>query len=78
MPNFTPEELILFLYHELKDAENNIFKESLQSSWTLKEKSNVINEAKKRVDQMKLLSPRNETIASIMQYADKGAGVIKP
>ena len=69
MPNFTPEDLLLYLTGELDEAQNNAITEELQANWPLREKFNVLKEAARRVDTMQLQSPRKQTVQSIIQYA---------
>ena len=69
MPNFTPEDLLLYQSGELDDAQNNAIAEELVVNWSLREKFNVLMEAFARLNAMKLQSPRKQTIQSIMRYA---------
>jgi hypothetical protein len=69
MPNFTPEDLLLYLAGELDEAQNKTIEEELKTNWVLREKFNVLKEAGKRVDAMKLQSPSKQTLQNIMCYA---------
>lgn len=69
MPNFTPEELLLYQAGELDEAKNKIIAEELTVNWALREKFNVLKEAFARLNAMKLQSPRKQTIQGIMRYA---------
>jgi len=69
MPNFTPEDLLLYQSGELDDAQNNAITEEIVVNWSLREKFNVLMEAFARLNAMKLQSPRKQTIQSIMRYA---------
>jgi len=69
MPNFTPEDLLLYQVGELDDAKSKMITEELFSNWTLREKFDVLKEAFARLNAMKLQSPRKQTIQSIMRYA---------
>jgi len=69
MPNFTPEDLLLYQSGELDDAQNKAIAEELVVNWSLREKFNVLMEAFARLNAMKLQSPRKQTIQSIMRYA---------
>ena len=69
MPNFTPEDLLLYQAGELDDAQSNAITEELMVNWSLREKFNILKEAFARLNAMKLQSPRKETIQGIMRYA---------
>lgn len=69
MPNFTPEDLLLFETGELDEAQRNAVAEELRTNWALREKMNVLREAASRVNSMKLQSPRKQTVQSIIHYA---------
>jgi hypothetical protein len=69
MPNFTPEDLLLYQAGELDEEQAAAIVEELKVNWALREKFTVIIEAMKRISAMKLESPRRQTIQSIMQYA---------
>ena len=69
MPNFTPEDLLLYQSGELDEAQNSAIAEELVVNWALREKFNVLMEAFARLNAMKLQSPRKQTVQSIMRYA---------
>jgi len=69
MPNFTPEDLLLYQAGELSEEQSAAIAEELKVNWALREKFTVIVEAMKRINAIKLESPRRQTIQSIMQYA---------
>ena len=69
MPNFTPEDLLLYQAGELDEALSNAIAEELNVNWGLREKLNVLKEAFARLDSIKLQSPRRQTIQGIMRYA---------
>lgn len=69
MPNFTPEDLLLYLSGELNEAQNQAIKKELKTNWALHEKFNVLQEAAKRLSKMSLQSPRKQTLQNIMNYA---------
>ncbi|MBV9960861.1 MAG: hypothetical protein JO072_01325 [Parafilimonas sp.] len=69
MPNFTPEDLLLYQAGELDSAQSEVMTEELLSNWTLREKYNVLKEAFARLNSMNLQSPRQQTISAIMRYA---------
>jgi hypothetical protein len=69
MPNFTPEDLLLYDAGELSDAEHSAITHELSVNWALSEKYNVLKEATARLNRMQLYSPRKQTTQSIMRYA---------
>ena len=69
MPNFTPEDLLLFQSGELDDVKSEVLAEELSANWALREKLNVLKEAFTRLNAMSLQSPRKQTIQGIMRYA---------
>lgn len=42
----------------------------LQSNWALREKLQVLKESEKRLEKLRLQSPRRQTIDAILEYAD--------
>ncbi len=69
MVNFTPEEMIRYLYNELNSGQKDCIENELENNWAFREKFNVIKESVKRLNNMKLESPRQNTINEIMEYA---------
>lgn len=70
MPNFTTEDLLLYLYDEMSAQQKNELQAALEKDWALQQKYQVLLEAKNRILKGKLSSPRPKTLASIMQYAE--------
>jgi hypothetical protein len=75
MPNFTTEDLILFMYNEMSEPEKASLEQELQSNWALREKLQVLKESEQRLQKMSLQSPRRQTIAAIMEYATHSSEV---
>ncbi|MDB5229984.1 MAG: hypothetical protein JWN76_789 [Chitinophagaceae bacterium] len=71
MNNFTPENLLQFLYDETEDVMRTGIENELSASWTLNEKLKVLQEAQQRLNKISLLAPRQQTINSILAYADQ-------
>jgi hypothetical protein len=69
MNNFTPEDMIRFLYNEMSAEEKSAIQLALESDWTLREKLEVLKEAVKSLDTL-TFSPRPQSIFAIMQYAE--------
>ncbi len=57
MQNFTPEDLILYLYKETSLELTNQIEEVLKSDWTLREKLTVLKTSQERLDKL-VVSPR--------------------
>ena len=77
MHNFTPEDLLLYLYNETSPSQTAEIKAALESDWALREKFEVITSAQKRLETLKM-SPSQQTIDNIMNYAEKAIGELTP
>jgi hypothetical protein len=77
MHNFTPEDLLMYLYDETSPEKTAQIKAALESDWSLREKFEVLNSAKKRLDALKM-SPAQQTIDNILNHAEKTVGELTP
>lgn len=77
MHNFTPEDLLRYLYNETSPTQTAEIKAALESDWSLREKFEVITSAQKRLEALKM-SPSQQTIDSILAYAEKAIGELTP
>ena len=68
MRNFTPEDLLLYLYKESTPQLTAAIKQALQLDWTLREKFNVLKTSMLRLEKIQQ-SPRTEVILNILNYA---------
>lgn len=68
MHNYTPEELILFLYRETSPKTTASIEQALQEDWTLREKLTVLKTSMERLTSL-TQSPRIETVLAILKYA---------
>jgi len=68
MTNFTPEDLLLYLYKETSPLQTAAIAEALQHDWTLREKLNVLKTSMERLDQIGD-SPRIEVVLNVLNYA---------
>ena len=68
MTNFTPEDLLLYLYKETNPVQNQAIEEALKKDWTLREKLSVLKTSMQRLDKIKQ-SPRTEVVLNILNYA---------
>ncbi|MBN9296943.1 MAG: hypothetical protein J0I41_08020 [Filimonas sp.] len=75
MSDCTTENLLLYLYGELTQEENEIVEGQLKENWSLREKLQVLKEAGNRLDNTRLLSPRQHTVQEIMHYAARKVSI---
>jgi len=68
MTNFTPEDLLLYLYKESTPEQTAAIEEALKKDWTLREKLSVLKTSMQRLDKIKI-SPRTEVVLNILNYA---------
>ncbi|MEP7317603.1 MAG: hypothetical protein ABI921_02645 [Panacibacter sp.] len=71
MVNSTLEDLVLYMHKELTASKKAEVENELERNWDLKEKYNVLLESFNRLNNMKLQSPRLQTVSAIMQYAKR-------
>ncbi len=70
MHNFTPEDLLQFLYNETSTTQSAAIVAALESDWSLREKFEELTAAQKELKTLQL-SPSRQTIDNILQYAEK-------
>lgn len=70
MHNFTPEDLLLYLYKETSPAQTAAIATALESDWSLREKFEELTTAQKELSVIKL-SPARKTVDNILSYAEK-------
>lgn len=70
MYNYSPEELILFLYKETSPKTTAAIEQALKQDWTLREKLAVLKTSMERLSSL-IQSPRVETVLAIIKYAAK-------
>lgn len=68
--NYTPEDLLQYLYKETTPEETAAIEKALSEDWTLREKFEVIKKAAQRLTQLSF-SPRTEAILNVLRYANK-------
>jgi hypothetical protein len=68
MTNFTPEDLLLYLYKETSPTQTAAIEEALKKDWTLREKLDVLKASMQRLDKL-TLSPRTEVVLNVMNHA---------
>ena len=72
MTNFTPEDLLLYLYKETTAAQTTAIKATLINDWTLREKLEVLKLSMQRLDKI-TITPRTEIILDVLNYAREHA-----
>ncbi|MEO5782214.1 MAG: hypothetical protein ABIQ07_03025 [Ginsengibacter sp.] len=77
MHNFTPEDLVQYLYKETSQEKSTAIMAALETDWSLREMYNVIVSAQKRLEAFEL-SPREEAVNSILHYAQKATAELHP
>ena len=70
MHNFTPEDLLQYLYDETSPVQTAAIKAALENDWSLREKFEVITSAQSKLEALKM-SPSQQTIDNILNYAEK-------
>jgi hypothetical protein len=70
MHNFTPEDLVQFLYNETPQEKSTAIMAALESDWTLREMFDVIISAQKRLEVLNL-APREEAVNKILRHGEK-------
>jgi len=72
MHNYTPEDLLRYLYREMNTEEATVLEAELNSNWALREKLSVLQTARERLNQV-VESPRTEVVLNILRYANATA-----
>ena len=68
MNNFTPEDLLLYLYNETSEKQTAAIEAALKKDWTLREKLAVLKTSMQRLDKL-TESPRTEVVLNVLNYA---------
>ncbi len=77
MTNFTPEDLLLYLYKESSPEQTAAIEEALTRDWTLREKLAVLKTSMQRLDKI-AVAPRTEVVLNVLNYArDKSVEKVK-
>jgi hypothetical protein len=72
MTNFTPEDLLLYLYNETSQEEAALLEAALEKDWTLREKMNVLKASMQRLDKI-VEAPRTEVVLNVLNHAREQA-----
>lgn len=68
MTNFTPEDLLLYLYKESSSKKTAAIEKALEQDWTLREKLAVLKASMQRLDKI-TETPRTEVVLNVLNYA---------
>ena len=68
MTNFTPEDLLLYLYKETSLQQTAEIEQALAKDWTLREKLAVLKTSMQRLDKL-TETPRTEVVLNVLNYA---------
>lgn len=68
MHNYSPEDLILYLYKETSPEATAAIEKSLSEDWTLREKLAVLKTSMERLNSI-TVSPRTEIILNVLRQA---------
>jgi len=68
MTNFTPEDLLLYLYKETSTTQTKAIETALEKDWTLREKLAVLRDSMNRLDKI-TVAPRTEVVLNVLNHA---------
>ena len=68
MTNFTPEDLLLYLYKETSLQQTAEIEEALTQDWALREKLAVLKASMQRLDKL-VVAPRTEVVLNVLNNA---------
>ena len=68
MYNYSPEDLILYLYKETSPQATAAIEKALEEDWTLREKLGVLKTSMERLNSI-TVSPRTEIVLNVLRYA---------
>jgi hypothetical protein len=72
MTNFTPEDILLYLYKETSATQARAIETALENDWTLREKMTVLKASMQRLDKI-TESPRTEVVLNVLNHAREQA-----
>ena len=77
MYNFTPEDLVQYMYHETSLQKSADIRTALENDWPLREMYDSIKSAHTALKPVNL-SPREEVVNKILRYAEKSINELHP
>ncbi|MDP4263480.1 MAG: hypothetical protein Q8941_13215 [Bacteroidota bacterium] len=70
MTNFTPEDLLLYLYKETSLQQTAEIEQALAKDWALREKLAVLKASMQRLDKL-VQAPRTEVVLNVLHHAQE-------
>lgn len=70
MHQYTPEDLLQYLYGETSAQETRDIEAALAADWTLREKFAVLQASHRHLSSIRM-TPRTETVLNILRYAQR-------
>lgn len=71
MYDFTPEDLLQYLYKETSPEKTAAIELALGSNYNLREAMNLLELSHLQLNEIALVSPRQQTLDNIFNYAEK-------
>ena len=71
MANITQDDLLNYLYNEGSAEKIEYIQQLLETDIDLQERIQVLQTAKSRLDQIKLISPNSRSVDNILNYAER-------
>ena len=68
MHNYSPEDLLLYLYKETSPETTAAIENALKIDWSLREKMEVLKASMKRLDDI-TVAPRTEVLLKVLKHA---------
>jgi hypothetical protein len=75
MHNYSPEDLLLYLYKETSPEATTAIEKALAEDWTLREKLTVLKTSMERLNSI-TVSPRTEIILNVLRHARESHKVV--
>lgn len=76
MPNYTTEDLLLYMYRETSPDNSASIERALATDWALREKFEVLKQFVEVLDTA-VESPRQQSVTAILNYARASAEVVE-
>lgn len=74
MHNYSPEDILLYLYKETSPEQTADIEAALKNDWTLREKMLVMKTAMERLNNI-VETPRTEVVLEILKHARAAAEI---
>lgn len=69
--NFTTEDLIQYMYKETSSEKTAAIESALATDYNLREAMEVLSASQDKLNDVKFVSPRMQTLENIFAYAEK-------